>query len=149
MTDLIEWVEIGSLKLHPRNRNEHPAEQIERLAEIIKFQGWRHPIIVSNLSGYIVAGHGRLAAAQMLGLAKVPVHRQDFTDSDQEYAFLISDNAIASWAELDLSTIQADLADFQLPSIDLLGIQDFEFEPEPEEEKAEPKPCPNCGFVKS
>lgn len=126
------WEPIASLKPHPKNRNTHPPEQIERLAKIIKYQGWRHPIIVSKQSGFIVAGHGRLEAAKLLNLPVVPVHYQDFVDADQEYAFLISDNAIALWAELDLSAIHKDLPELGLGDLDLLGFQNFELEPDPE-----------------
>lgn len=130
--DLFRWTPIEELKPHPKNRNTHPPEQIERLAKIISYQGWRHPIIVSKQSGFIVAGHGRLEAAKLLKLPIVPVHYQDFIDSDQEYAFLISDNAIALWAELDLSAIHKDLPELGLGDLDFLGIQDFELEPDPE-----------------
>lgn len=130
--DLFKWEPIESLKPHPKNRNTHPADQIERLAKIIGYQGWRHPIIVSKQSGFIVAGHGRLMAAKVLNLPIVPVHYQDFVDADQEYAFLVSDNAIALWAELDLSGIHKDLPELGLGDLDLLGIQGFELEPDPE-----------------
>lgn len=117
---------IKELKPHPKNRNKHPEEQIARLARVIEYQGWRHPIIISNLSGFIVAGHGRLAAAKKLGLKEVPVDYQDFESEEQEYAFLQSDNAIALWAELDLSGINADLGDLGPDfDIDLLGIKNF------------------------
>ena len=61
----------------------------------MKHQGWRHPITVSKQSGYIVAGHGRLAAAQSLGWAKAPVDMQDFENEADEFAHLIADNKIA------------------------------------------------------
>lgn len=126
----IDWTEIDKLKPHPKNRNQHPEDQIERLAELIKHQGWRNPIIVSKRSGFIAAGHGRLSAAKKLGLEKVPVHYQDFESEEQEYAFLTSDNAIASWAELDLSAINVDIQELG-PDFDikLLGIKDFVLEP--------------------
>lgn len=117
---------IKSLKAHPKNRNKHPADQIDQLARVIEYQGWRHPIIVSNLSGFIVAGHGRLEAAKKLKLTEVPVDYQDFESEAQEYAFLQSDNAIALWAELDLSGINADLGELGPDfDIDLLGIKNF------------------------
>lgn len=117
---------ITELKAHPKNRNKHPEDQIARLARVIEYQGWRHPIIVSNLSGLIVAGHGRLAAAQKLGLEEVPVDYQDFESEEQEYAFLQSDNAIALWAEMDLSGINADIPDLGPDfDIDMLGIKNF------------------------
>lgn len=142
-------VELEGLRPHPKNRNHHPKEQIERLAEIIKFQGFRNPVIVSNRSGYVVAGHGRIEAAKLAGLTKVPVMYQDFRDDDHEYAFSVSDNAIALWAELDLSAIHKDLPDIQLPSIDLLGIERFEFEKVEEEKEKKPvkkTECPGCGL---
>lgn len=132
----MQWTPIDQLKPNPKNPNKHSKEQIERLAKLIKYQGWRLPIIVSKLSGYIVAGHGRLEAAKHLRLKEVPVAFQDFTDADQEYAFLVSDNSIASWAELDLAGINTDIGDLGPDfDIDLLGIEDFVIEPT---EKLEP-----------
>lgn len=126
----IVLLEIDALRLNPNNRNKHPADQIDRLAKLIKAHGFRQPILVSERSGYVVAGHGRLEAARKLGLKQVPVMFQAFESDEAEYAFGVSDNAIAAWAELDLSGINADLAslgpDFD---IDLLGIKDFVLEP--------------------
>lgn len=122
-------VPLSELKPHPRNRNTHPDDQISRLARVIEYQGFRHPIVVSNLSGFIVAGHGRLAAAKKLKLKEVPVDYQDFGSEEQEYAFLVSDNAVALWAELDLSGINADIGDLGPDfDIDLLGIKNFEID---------------------
>jgi CO dehydrogenase/acetyl-CoA synthase delta subunit len=101
----IKLVDIHALIQNPKNNNSHPKEQIERLAKLIKYQGFRNPIIVSNRTGFMVAGHGRLEAAKSIGLKEVPVMYQDFENEAQEYAYLTSDNAIASWAELDLSAI--------------------------------------------
>ena len=70
-----------------------------------KYHGIRHPIIVSKQSGYIVAGHGRKLAAIRAGVDEFPVVYQDFVDNNQEYAFIQSDNAIALWADLDISGI--------------------------------------------
>jgi DNA modification methylase len=111
---------------HPKNRNKHGKDQIERLADIYKYQGIRHPIIVSRLSGFIVAGHGRKLAAIRAGVAEMPVVFQEFESAEQEYAFIQSDNAIALWADLDLSGINADL-EFLGPDfdIDMLGIHNF------------------------
>ena len=57
-------VKTSELKPNPKNPNKHPQEQIEKLGEIIRGNGWRQPITVSTLSGMIVKGHGRLLAAQ-------------------------------------------------------------------------------------
>ncbi len=120
-------VVVKDLKPFPKNRNKHPKEQIERLARILDYQGWRYPVKVSKRSGYVTSGHGRIEAAKFNGWKQVPVNFQDYDSEDQEYADVQSDNAIASWAELDLVGINDDLKnlgkDFDL---DLLGIEDFE-----------------------
>lgn len=122
----IEWIEIDKLRPHPKNRNQHSEEQIKRLSELIQYQGWRVPIIVSKRSGFIVAGHGRLSAAKQLNQTRVPVHYQDFESEEQEYAFLTSDNAIAAWSELDLAAINVDIQELGPDfDIDLLGIRNF------------------------
>lgn len=122
-------VSILELRPHPKNANRHSKEQIERLAKIIEYQGWRYPIKVSKRSGYITSGHGRLEAARILKLAEVPVNFQEYDSEDQELADVHSDNAIASWAALDLSMINTQLGDFD-PSFDinLLGIKDFKLD---------------------
>ena len=119
-----------ALTPHPKNRNHHPKEQIDRLAKIIKKVGWRAPIIVSKNSKFITKGHGTLLAALQLKMKEVPVVFQEYFTDDEEYAHLQSDNAIARWAELDLSGINTDLGglgpDFDL---DLLGLKDFGLDP--------------------
>lgn len=122
----IKNVPIREVKPNPKNRNIHSDAQIERLCTLIEYQGFRVPIIISNLSGYIAAGHGRLLAAKKLKLKEVPVIYQDFESEEQEYLFGVSDNAIGAWAELDLSGINSDIANLG-PDLDLelLGIKDF------------------------
>lgn len=142
-------VPTSELKPHPKNRNSHPEDQIKRLAKILEYQGFRYPIKVSKLSGYITSGHGRLEAAKLNGWTEVPVNLQDYEDETQEYADLQADNAIASWAELDFSGINADLGDLGPDfDIDLLGIKNFEIDVADKEpgcdedevpEKVEPK----------
>jgi ParB-like chromosome segregation protein Spo0J len=121
---------ISVLKPNPKNPNHHTPEQIQRLAKIIEYQGFRQPIIVSDRTGLIVVGHGRLEAAKLLGLEKVPVSYQSFDDHDQEYAFLVADNAIAEWSDLDLSAINAELENFDPAfELDQLGLEDFKLDP--------------------
>lgn len=114
------------LKNHPKNRNKHGQDQIDRLSELYKYHGIRHPIIVSNLSNCIVAGHGRKLAAIRAGIEEYPVVYQDFASTEAEYAFLQADNAIALWAELNIEKINEDLVDLGPDfNIDMLGIQNF------------------------
>lgn len=122
----IQIVDIESLVNNPKNNNKHPKGQIERLAKLIKHHGFRNPIVVSNRTGFVVAGHGRVEAAKLAGLKEVPVMRQDFDNEAAEYAYLTSDNAIASWSELDMSMVNTEMLNFPDLDIDLLGIKDFE-----------------------
>jgi ParB-like nuclease domain len=142
------------LKPHPKNRNEHPKEQIDRLCKILKYQGWRYPVKVSKRSGFITSGHGRVLAAIELSLEQVPVSFQDYESEDQEYADVIADNSIASWSELDVSQISLDVKELGPDfDVDLLGLKDFvpglsekEFDPSiTTESDKEQKTCPHCG----
>lgn len=122
----ITMVPVGELKPHPKNPNRHSPEQLDRLAKILQYQGWRYPIKVSKRTGYITSGHGRLEAAVLMGLGEVPVSYQDYKDEDQEWADVVADNAIASWSHLDLSAINSSVADLGPDfDLDLLGIRDF------------------------
>lgn len=122
-----ELVSVSKLVPNPKNANKHSAEQIERLAKIIDFQGQRSPVVVSKRSGFITKGHGRLMAMQKLGWDKVAVDYQDYASEAQEYADVIADNEIARWAELDSFKVLTDLKELDLGDIDLLGFKDSDF----------------------
>ena len=94
-------VAVSDIKPNPKNPNNHPENQIELLANIIKKQGWRQPIKVSTLSGFIVSGHGRYQAALFMGAKYVPVDYQDYENEEEELADLLADNRIAELAEID------------------------------------------------
>jgi len=125
-----DLVDLHKLTPNPRNPNKHPEEQIERLAKIIDYQGMRSPIVVSNRSGFITKGHGRLEALKKLGWDKAPVDYQDYEDEAQEYADMVADNAIAEWAAQDLKEINMEMLDLGPDlDVDMLGIKDFVIEP--------------------
>ena len=147
-----ELMPLKDMKKSKHQRNKHPQDQIERLALIMEKHGVRHPIHISRQSGQICFGHGRREAAILNGYKDYPIVYQDFKDDEEEYACVQSDNAIASWAELDLMSINMDLpnlgSDFD---IDLLGIKNFvlatdaAFDPSGVEADKEQKTCPYCG----
>lgn len=95
-------IPVEKLIPHPRNPNTHPEKQIALLAKIIDAQGWRNPIVVSNLSGFIVKGHARLEAARLNGYTEAPVDYQDYGSESEEKADMIADNRLAELAETDL-----------------------------------------------
>lgn len=110
---------------NPRNPNRHSPRQIELLAKIIDHQGWRNPIVVSTRSGFVVSGHGRLAAALLLKLPVVPVDLQQFESEADEWAHLIADNRIAELADMDeggLADLLRDLGDVEGLDLDITGF---------------------------
>jgi len=147
-------VNIEELLPHPKNPNKHTDAQIDRLAKIIAYQGIRHPVTVSTLSGYIITGHATLMAFGKLGLKQVPVDYQEFDDDAQEYAHLVADNAIAEfWAETDLAMVNHEFTEYG-PDFDTewLGIKDFNIVPTdallPELNSTDPS-CQSVTFILS
>lgn len=127
---------VDALVPHPKNNNKHPKEQIKRLAQILEYQGWRYPVKISKLSGYVTSGHGRIEAAKLNGWKEIPVNYQEYESKEQEYADLMADNAIALWAEFDVKNIAEDLKDLEPFDVELLGIEDFKL-PDPSKDEIE------------
>lgn len=123
-------VAVDELIPNPRNPNTHPARQIELLAKNIRYFGFRHPITVSKLSGQIVSGHGRLAAAKHLGLQLVPVDFQDFASENDEMAVLVADNRLAELASIDLNSLESVINELKVEGFDTLltGFEEADLE---------------------
>ena len=112
-----ELVEPSDLVPHPKNSKMHPKEQIDALCRFIRVSGWRQPVTVSRRSGFVVAGHARLAAAIAIG-CQAPVVTQDFDSETDEIAFLLADNRLAELAITDEDILQSNL--------DLLDVGGFD-----------------------
>lgn len=125
----LSFVSISDLKLNPDNTNKHSKDQIDRLAKMIEYYGWRDPIIVRKSNGVIAAGEGRYKAAKKLKLKEVPVIYQDFRDDDEFQQFTTAHNAISEWSDIDLSKLNDLVGDWGPDfDVDLLGLKDFEVE---------------------
>lgn len=152
-----EVVDIDLLVENPRNPNRHPEKQVELLAKIMKHQGWRSPIVVSNRSGFIVKGHGRLAAAKLNGWTQAPVDHQDYVNEADEWADMVADNKIAELSSSDMNMIVEDSKLFQDLDLELLGMPDFDIttlnsiantsaELDTDSFTKFVRECPKCGF---
>jgi len=115
-------VELKKLKPHPSNENKHSERQIKALAKIIAKVGQRSPIVVSNRSGFITKGHGRLEAMKLIGWDNCAVDFQDYKDELEELNDRVADNEIARYAEFDLEKFQLNLKELNLE----LGELDLE-----------------------
>ena len=109
-----EMVKLSELKPHDKNCNNHTTRQIEVLAEIIKNNGMRSPIVVSKLSGKITKGHGRLMALELLGVESAPVDHQEYVDEVAEFQDIVADNEIARHAVFDLAGFDNTLKEMDL-----------------------------------
>src|SRR5579862_6454226 len=95
MTTALEvtYLPTTSLKPHPKNPRIHTDKQVGQIAQSIETFGFNVPILVDDRQN-IVAGHGRLLAAQRLGLSTVPAIKLAHLSDAQYKAFLIADNRL-------------------------------------------------------
>ena len=117
-----ELLNIQDFKPHPDNPNTHPVEQLEVLVEVFKKNGIRQPIKISTLSGYIISGHGRLAAARLAGMSVFPAEYQDYKDSKAEMEDLLGDNKIAELSEINADLLKQAVENSGLENLDLKNI---------------------------
>ena len=134
-------VSVASLVPYARNSRTHSESQISQIAGSIREFGFTNPVLIDAENG-IIAGHGRVMAAHLLGLDKAPCIRLTHLTDTQRKAYIIADNKLAlnsGWDEAMLGLELSDLreADFNL---DLIGFDADEIEQalNPEEPNFEP-----------
>ncbi|PJK07649.1 DNA methylase N-4 [Lysobacteraceae bacterium NML95-0200] len=118
LADKIEQWPTAKLLPYARNARTHSEDQVAQIAASIAEFGFTNPILAGS-DGIIVAGHGRLAAAQKLGLEIVPVVVLDHLTPTQRRALVIADNRIAENAGWDLDVLRIELEALQLEGFDL------------------------------
>lgn len=152
---------LDDLIPYSNNPKEHPDEQVKKIASSIKNYGWDQPIVVDG-EGEIIKGHGRLQAADLLGLDEVPViERADLSDAEARAA-RIADNKTAEspWND-DTLAVELEQLETEPIDMDALGFDDNEIDDllEPEdmevpdefgevddEELETEHKCPECGY---
>lgn len=108
LANKIEQWPTGKLLPYARNARTHSEEQVAQIAASIVEFGFTNPILAGS-DGIIVAGHGRLTAAQKLGLEVVPVVVLDHLTPTQRRALIIADNRIAENAGWDDAMLRVEL----------------------------------------
>ena len=121
----IEYVKRGQLIPYINNSRTHDDKQVKQIAGSIKEFGFTNPLLIDE-DGGIIAGHGRLMAADLLGIDEVPTITLVGLTEAQRKAYVIADNQLALNAEWDLDTLKVELdrlteLDFD---VDLLGFED-------------------------
>jgi ParB-like chromosome segregation protein Spo0J len=117
----VEYLAVSDLKPNPRNARTHSKKQLHQIAASIREFGFNIPILVDT-NNVIIAGHGRVEAARMLGMETVPVLRIQHLTDTQKRIFAIADNKIALNADWDYEILQLDMK--ELSALDL----DFDVE---------------------
>jgi DNA modification methylase len=129
----IAYRSIDTLSANPHNARTHSRRQIRQIADSLKTFGFTNPVLIDSKST-IVAGHGRVEAAKLLGLVLVPTIRLENLSPDQIRAYVLADNRLAENAGWDKSilaielqhllTVESDfevtVTGFEIPDIDLI-----------------------------
>ena len=124
--DRVERVSRDELIPYSNNPKEHPEEQVNKIASSIKNYGWDQPIVVDG-EGEIIKGHGRLQAAEKLGLDEVPViWREDLSDAEAKAARIADNKTAESPWDDDLLATELEVLD-EFDDIEL-GFDDGEID---------------------
>ncbi|TIM50845.1 DNA methyltransferase [Mesorhizobium sp.] len=104
----IEYRQVATLKPYARNARTHSRKQVRQIAESIKTFGFANPVLLDQ-EGTILAGHGRVEAAKLLGMDRVPCVRLDTMTPQQKRAFVLADNKLALNAGWDQDLLAEEL----------------------------------------
>ncbi len=118
-TSKVEQLAVGSLHPNPRNARTHSTVQVRQIAASIERFGFTNPILIDD-EAMILAGHGRLAAAKLLGMDQVPVLKLSHLSQAERRAYILADNKLALNAGWDREVL----------AIELQGLIDLDFEVE-------------------
>jgi DNA modification methylase len=121
--DAVERRSVSALIPYARNARTHSDEQVAQIAASIREWGWTMPVLVDE-AGTIVAGHGRVLAAQRLGLPEVPVMVATGWSEAKRRAYVIADNKLALNAGWDEELLRLELGELKGLGVDL-GLTGF------------------------
>ena len=124
----IEYLPVGALKPYERNTRKHGKIDVGKIAESIKKYGFDDPIGIWGEDNLIVEGHGRLMAAQELGMTEVPCIRLDHLSETERREYAIVHNKSAELSSWDFETLELELPELDLSAFDF----DWDFEPKGE-----------------
>jgi len=169
MAQVIEIIHRKTAELTPyaKNSRTHSSQQIDQIIASIREFGFTNPVLVDKEGG-IIAGHGRLLAANRLGMLEIPTILLENLTETQKKAYIIADNKIAlnsgwdteklseEFAALAAVGFEVDLTGFDFDASQMAGAmaaadQLMTKAPTTETPQVEgastptPKTCPHCG----
>lgn len=120
----IEQIPVADLIPYARNARTHSEEQVGQIAGSIQEFGFNVPVLIDGQNS-IIAGHGRVLAAQRLKLDTVPCIRLTHLTDAQRRAYILADNRIALNSGWDEAMLQVELEELHADEVDL-GLLGFE-----------------------
>ncbi|CAM6632094.1 Nuclease [Escherichia coli] len=125
----IEYLPVGKLLRYAKNSRTHSDEQVEQLVNSIREFGFTNPVLIDE-KNELIAGHGRLAAAEIMEMDKVPAIRLSNLSEKQKKAYRIADNKLALNAGWDMQLLAEEVKELMDDDfdIDLLGFNDAELD---------------------
>ena len=120
---------VNELIPYINNSRTHSDAQIGQIAASIREFGWTNPILIDGENG-IIAGHGRLKAAMLLGMEEVPVIELSYLSETQKKAYIIADNKLAMNAGWDMELLKLEISELEDKdfNLDLLGFDPSELQ---------------------
>jgi DNA modification methylase len=121
----IESIAVSTLKPWPRNARTHSKKQVRQIADSILQFGFTCPVLIDH-DNMILAGHGRVEAAKLLGMHKVPCIRLSQLTQEQKRAYVLADNKLTLNAGWDEELLAKELKELLAIDLDFdLGITGF------------------------
>lgn len=106
--DRLELIPTVRLKPYPRNARIHSKKQIRQIADSMKRFGFTNPVLIDD-NDMILAGHGRVEAARLLGMDAVPCLRLSSMSAAEKRAYVLADNKLALNAGWDDGILTGEL----------------------------------------
>jgi DNA modification methylase len=127
--DRVERWPVAKLVPNARNARTHSDEQVMQLAASIEEWGWTIPVLVDE-AGLIIAGHGRILAANRLGIEDVPVMVAAGWSKSKKRAYMLADNKLTLNGEWDLERLAIEIAELRASDFDisLIGFNESEID---------------------
>jgi hypothetical protein len=115
----LEYASVTSLRPYDRNARTHSRKQIKQIANSIERFGFTNPVLIGN-DGQIIAGHGRVEAAKLLKIERIPTLRLSHLSAAERRAYILADKKLAQNAGWDSELLAIELQG--LLDIDLRSI---------------------------
>jgi ParB-like chromosome segregation protein Spo0J len=114
----VEYLPVRALRPHSKNAKKHPRKQLEKLAQSIKAFGFNNPVLIND-ENQIIAGHGRVEAAKLLGMETVPTCKISHLSEAETRAYILADNKLGELGGWDHEQLAIELKELIELDVDI------------------------------